>query len=255
MAYDVARAVDAMHALASVWSVGYSQGTGRWSIRDGGECDCSSAVAWAVNSGFDEVVLDHATYTGNLRVRLAALGFQVLPGSTAPQVGDVVLNEGGHVAMCTRPGALAEAWINEYGDITGGQPGDQTGGETREVAYATHPMTIRGAWTHVLRPPATTVEAATMAAPTTPLQIGVSMFLVHARTPWGADTYTLVTEGHGAYAQGDVMAQVYNRCLGRFTEASWDEYNALIREAWQRVGLIGDDLAQRVQATLPKQEA
>ena len=72
------------------------------------------------------------------------------------------------------------------------------------------------------------------------------MYLIKTRTPWGTDSYCLITEGHGAAAQGDVMAQVYNRVLGRFTEASWDEYNALIREAWERVGLVGDDLARRV---------
>lgn len=251
MGYDLQRAVNVMHLIATDWDIGYSQDAGRWDIRQGGSADCSSAVSWAVNSGCDEVVLDHATYTGNLRPRLAALGFQVLPGSTLPQVGDVLLNEGHHVAMCVRPGVLAEAWINERGQITGGRSGDQTGQETREVPYQTHPMTIRHAWTHLLRPPTTTTTGAdTVSAPA---QIGDSMYLIKTRTPWGTDSYCLITEGHGAAAQGDVMAQVYNRILGRFAECSWDEYNAVIREAWERVGLVGDDLARRVAQTLPEE--
>jgi hypothetical protein len=70
--------------------------------------------------------------------------------------GDVVLSSGaeggvGHVAMVvddnpTNP-TLAEAWIDERGDITGGAVGDQTGGETRLVSYSAHIYTQRGAWT------------------------------------------------------------------------------------------------------------
>lgn len=70
--------------------------------------------------------------------------------------GDVVLSskdEGGvgHVAMVVDDNpsdpVLAEAWIDERGEITGGAVGDQTGSETRLTPYTSHPYTHRGAWT------------------------------------------------------------------------------------------------------------
>ena len=155
--YDVGKGVEVMRLICGAWDVGYSQGADRWDIRQGGSADCSSAVAWAVNSGYRQVLLDHATYTGNLRERLHALGWQVLPGMTSPRVGDVLLREGSHTGMVVAPGVVAEAWINESGRIVGGRSGDQSGQETREIAYLSHPMTRARQWTHLLRPPATTI--------------------------------------------------------------------------------------------------
>lgn len=160
MDYDIARACARMEWICAEADIGYGQGTGtggRWDIRDGGACDCSSAVAHSVNSGYGQVLLDWATYTGNLRPRLAALGWQAIPlpaGTTTPLQGDVLLWEGHHTAMCTRIDAtIAEAWINELGGTLGGQPGDQTGQETRLTNAATHPYRAR--WDWLLRPPTT----------------------------------------------------------------------------------------------------
>ena len=45
--------------------------------------------------------------------------------------GDLYLNEAQHVAMCQSqdPDVMSEFCINENGDVYGGMPGDQTGGE------------------------------------------------------------------------------------------------------------------------------
>nr|DAY26425.1 MAG TPA: hypothetical protein [Caudoviricetes sp.] len=70
------------------------------------------------------------------------------------QAGDIILsagNEGGtgHVVIALEDAVdplISESWISETGDIDG-QPGDQTGEETRLKRYSAHPLTQRGAWT------------------------------------------------------------------------------------------------------------
>ena len=156
MALDIHRAAARAVTAVRDWSLGYGQGSGtggRWDIRDGGAADCSSLVSWALNQGGITPPMPQSTYTGNLRRELVERGWSVLPGSTTPRLGDVLLWEGSHTALCVGPDTLAEAWINERGDITGGAPGDQTGQETRLVAASQHPDRYR--WTHVLRPPTT----------------------------------------------------------------------------------------------------
>lgn len=154
MTLDINRAASRMVTAVRDWSLGYGQGSGtggRWDIRDGGAADCSSLVAWALNQAGITPTLGTDTYTGNLRARLAARGFQTLSPATIPQIGDVLLWEGHHTAMCVGTDTLAEAWINEAGTTTGGAPGDQTGQETRLQQASTHPDRTR--WTHLLRPP------------------------------------------------------------------------------------------------------
>ena len=51
------------------------------------------------------------------------------------------------------------------------------------------------------------------------------------------------------------MAQGYNTMLGRFSTVDWDMSQALVRQAWERVGLVGDDLTKRVSETIPTQAA
>lgn len=165
------------------FSVGYSQpdrlnvyrdsDEEGWLVRDT-NADCGTLVMGAVNYGLHKtypalkwghpVLFDlDAYWTGNLREGLEARGFTEVPWNDAdlyPQggfrVGDVVLSAGGeggvgHVCMVTgaSPGEdirVSEAWIAEDGS-TDGYAGDQTGGEVRTVAYATHPDTARGVWT------------------------------------------------------------------------------------------------------------
>ena len=57
--------------------------------------------------------------------------FQWKPMSFIASRGDLYLNEAQHVAMCQSqyPDVMSEFCINENGDVYGGLPGDQTGGE------------------------------------------------------------------------------------------------------------------------------
>lgn len=166
--------------------VGYDQGT-REEIRDlsyvstprltgAVDSDCSAMVAAACNLGLraagvvpadaadtDSRLLPASTWTGSMRAELEARGWREVHWDDSAMTpdggfrrGDVVLSskaEGGegHVAMVVDDNpsdpVLAEAWIDERGEITGGAVGDQTGSETRLTPYSSHIYTQRGAWT------------------------------------------------------------------------------------------------------------
>lgn len=132
--------------------------------------DCSSLACGCVNFGLHvaygvpwghPAMLEIDDYwTGNMRGGLESRGFPEVhwdDNSMYPdggfQDGDIVLsaaNEGGtgHVVVIVDAanGYLSEAWIAEDGSIDG-YAGDQTGGETRTVPYASHPVTVAGRWT------------------------------------------------------------------------------------------------------------
>lgn len=158
------------------FDVGYSQPR-RFSpeihaaIADGGgvaDMDCSSGVALAYNAGgltppFPE---DDRTWTGSLRELAGIRGFTVMdwdevgPHAENLLPGDLLLSERdsggvGHVAMALWGDAVGEAWVDSQGsdgwDDPGEPAGDQTGAETRQIAYSSHPYTVSGRWTHVLR--------------------------------------------------------------------------------------------------------
>lgn len=136
--YDGGRAMPSIQEfvrLMRYWcdegNLGYDQ-SNRWDIRVGGECDCSSLVIFCLKqAGFD---VGSASYTGNLSENLVRRGWKRLPASTAPQVGDILLNDAHHVAVCTAPGMMSYASIDENGRISGGQAGDQTDRETLTVS-------------------------------------------------------------------------------------------------------------------------
>lgn len=147
---SISRAIEAMDTACRVWSLGYDQGDRR-DIRDGGECDCSSLVIWALKQGgFDT---GSATYTGNLSANLTARGWRRLPPDLSTlRPGDVLLNDAYHVCMCIsgsgRSATVAQASIDERGRATGGRSGDQTGHETNErQAY----VYAHGGWDCILR--------------------------------------------------------------------------------------------------------
>ena len=251
MLYDVDRAATMMTTIVRDWDVGYGQGDGwggRWDVRDGGAVDCSSAVSWAVNSGFNAIVLDHSTYTGNLAERLTNLGFSALAGNTTPQVGDVILASG-HVAMCVAPGILAEAWINERGGILGGAPGDQTGQETRLIAYDDHPFTLTGRWISTFRPPASSQSQAVRNLTASSFR-GKNMFIVKTTTPWNEVVYALITENSGAYGLNEQQAGAYQIGIGACGQAPWDWWNLLVAEAWQRYETNLRTLGQKMTETV-----
>lgn len=115
-----------MLAIANDDSHGYDQ-IWRWGER--GDYDCSSLVISCLRAaGFST---GSASYTGDLRANLQARGWQWITGINANEIqpGDIMLNEVHHVAATISHTQMVEARGNEYGEATGGRPGDQTGQE------------------------------------------------------------------------------------------------------------------------------
>lgn len=222
------------------------------------EADCSSStLAAARRAG---IPTGSASYTGDMRAGLSAVGWAVIPyaqtGGDADNLypGDLLLSEAasggvGHVAAYTGNDTVAELWIDGQGDIMGSAEGDgagdDTGGESRVINFYAHPYTVRGLWTHVLRPPAeaadgttsTTSGAAPAHAAITPDLIGDDMYIICTRTPWGEWAYALIhaTVG-GARAIDNTYGErtAYERMLGEAKVVEWDFYNLLVRQAWER---------------------
>lgn len=220
------------------------------------EADCSSStLAAARRAGLPTGT---ASYTGDMRAGLAAVGWAVIPyaqtGGNADNLypGDLLLSEAasggvGHVAAYTGNDQVAELWIDGRGDIMGSAEGDgagdDTGGESRVIGFYAHPYTVRGLWTHVLRPPAenadttTTTGAAPAHAAITPELNGDDMYIITTKTPWGEWAYALIhaTVG-GARAIDNSYGErtAYERLLGEARVVEWDFYNLLIRQAWER---------------------
>lgn len=246
------------------------------------EADCSSStLAAARRAGLPTGT---ASYTGDMREGLEAVGWAVIPyaatGGDADNLypGDLLLSEAasggvGHVAAYTGNDTIAELWIDGRGDIMGSAEGDgagdDTGGESRVVDFYAHPYTARGLWTHVLRPPAeaadgttSTTSGATPAhAAITPDLIGDDMYIITTKTPWGEWAYALIhsTVG-GARAIDNTYLErtAYERLLGEARVVEWDFYNLLVRQAWERHnaavaairGGVREDIAAAVQRVL-----
>lgn len=146
---SITKFCDRMRYWCDEANLGYDQYQ-RWDIRVGGECDCSSLVIFALReAGFDT---GSASYTGNMSDELTARGWRRLPANISTcQPGDILLNDTHHVcAVISGYGwdaRIAQASIDERGRATGGQSGDQTGGETN-----TKPVyTYRHGWDCILR--------------------------------------------------------------------------------------------------------
>lgn len=112
-----------------------------------GDRDCSSATAEAWERALEGTPFEGmirswlATYT--MKEAFLATGlFEWKPMSFMAEPGDLYLNEDQHVAMCLQndgeADVLAEFYIAETGDIDG-EPGDQTGWESRIVGYYDFP--------------------------------------------------------------------------------------------------------------------
>lgn len=129
-------------------NLGYDQ-MNRWDIRPGGECDCSSLVIFALReAGFDT---GSATYTGNLSDELTERGWlRLYPALSQIKPGDILLNDAYHVAAVISGygwnARVAQASIDENGNISGGASGDQ-GNETNIVDTYSYP------WNCILRYP------------------------------------------------------------------------------------------------------
>ena len=133
--------------IAADDSHGYDQ-TNRW----GPDYDCSSLLIQAWENAGVPVKTNGASYTGNMVDVFKQCGFtdvtsQVnLSSGSGIIKGDIVWKTG-HTEMCSKPGSLVGAHINEFGEVTGGVTGDQTGREIYERTYYNSP------WTTVLRFP------------------------------------------------------------------------------------------------------
>ena len=139
---DLNYAVERMRYWCTQGNLGYDQWN-RQDIRYGGECDCSSLVIHVLNeAGFDT---GSASYTGNMRSNLVARGWKVCAVNGNPQKGDILLNDGSHVAMWLGD-CLGQASIDENGNIKGGQSGDQTGYETNVRSYYNYPWNCYLRW-------------------------------------------------------------------------------------------------------------
>ena len=233
------------------------------------ECDCSSlTLEGCVQAG---IPIGSATYTGDMRAALTAVGWTPIPyaavGANPDNLctGDLALSEAasggvGHVAGVIGPDLLAEAWIDGHGDIMGSAggdgPGDGTGGETRALPFSSHPYTVRGLWTHILRPPA--IDAADAAADPTPTPKGQTMLgITYTANEYGGVTaYVLLTESAGAYALDRVQAQVYNGVLPQgFVEVPEHHANMLIRECWERFNMVVSGVASGVRVDIDEATA
>lgn len=129
-------------AVANDPAHGYDQ-TSRW----GPDYDCSSLVISAFKAAGLPLT---ATFTGNMKYDFLRNGFADASALNAVELnmgaglkrGDVLLNERKHTAIYLGDGTVIEASINERGGITGGQSGDQTGGEIGIRKYRNYPWDI-----------------------------------------------------------------------------------------------------------------
>ena len=129
--------------IANDNSHGYDQ-----AHRTGPDYDCSSLVTTALkNAGFKIGIGSTSTMFG----QLTSAGFKNVNGSvnkgnaSGMKRGDILLTPGRHTAMYLGNGQIVHASINEFGRITGGKPGDQTGREICVKKYYNYP------WSYVMR--------------------------------------------------------------------------------------------------------
>ena len=118
-------------------NLGYDQSQ-RWNIYEGGECDCSSLVIFALReAGFET---GSASYTGDLSCNLTMRGWRRLPADISTcQPGDILLNDIHHVCAVVDgygwDATIAQASIDERGAATGGQSGDQANETNTKPVY------------------------------------------------------------------------------------------------------------------------
>ena len=141
---DVEAAIKWAIAIANDNSHGYDQDN-RW----GPDYDCSSLVYEAFRVGGEFNLPVHSGYTGSMVNDFTKVGFKWLPnlGNTQSDLlrGDILLNTGAHTEIYIGSGMNVGAHSNEFGGITGGKPGDQSGREISQGQYYSFP------WNGVLR--------------------------------------------------------------------------------------------------------
>ena len=142
----IGAAVELARCMAADGKHGYDQ-SHRW----GPDYDCSSLIITVWEQAGVPVRTGGATYTGNMREVFLRCGFADVTGEVSLGdgrglvAGDVLLNHRNHTAMMVDKYNLVQARINELGTVTGGQTGDQNGGEIAVRSYYNFP------WDCVLR--------------------------------------------------------------------------------------------------------
>lgn len=139
---------------AVAWALGIAQDSkygydqeNRW----GPNYDCSSFVISAWQQAGVPVKTAGATFTGNMYFSFIKCGFKDVTNlinrssGVGLEKGDVLLNHSNHTEMYIGNGKCVKASINEYGKVTGGKSGDQTGREIYVANYYNYP------WDCVLR--------------------------------------------------------------------------------------------------------
>ena len=154
----IEKAVTWARQIAADPAHGYDQ-----AHRDGPDYDCSSLICWAYYNAGLNTRPGYTPATFTMYEVFTAAGFIDVTGQinlaagTGLQYGDVLLNVLNHTAMYIGDGQVVQASINELGTATGGQTGDQTGGEIWERSYYNYP------WDYVLRYTGGTVEPSKVA--------------------------------------------------------------------------------------------
>lgn len=144
------KSIDEAASIATRYALDDSHGYAQ-DKRNGPDYDCSSLMGQVLReAGFDV----HFTWTGNMEQDLLANGFKKLSVNLATSAelkrGDILLyhnsiSGNGHTAMYVGDGKIVHASSNEFGGISGGQEGDQTGKEICVTNYFNFP------WSGVFR--------------------------------------------------------------------------------------------------------
>lgn len=207
-----------MYTACAEWSLGYDQ-YNRQDIRDGGECDCSSLVIWALKkAGFDTGT---ASYTGNMSENLTKRGWvRLSPNLANARPGDILLNDGYHVAAVISGkgwnAKIAQASIDERGKIVGGQAGDQTGNETNVKNIYTYGH----GWSCILRYQGGTTNGITTTKKTTSTKLAVDGV-------GGPATIKAWQAALGTYQDGVISGQL---------QGNWKYFSGIHSVTWERTG-------------------
>jgi len=215
-----------MYTACEVWSLGYDQ-YNRWDIRDGGECDCSSLVIWAAReAGFDT---GDASYTGNMSEEFCDRGWSRLyPDLDDARPGDILLNDSCHTcAVISGYGwdaTIAQASIDENGNITGGSTGDQSDYETNTKGIYEYG---RG-WDCILRFTGESTD-------------GINDDDIYSG-PLAVDGYA----GHATIrAWQKAMGTVADGVISGQCRSDWEYFEGIVSVTWER---NGSQLVRAVQA-------
>ena len=145
----IEKAVNWAIDIAKDDSHGYDQGANRWTQ----DYDCSALVIQAYEqAGVPVRSQGGASSTFNMYDIFTKYGFEDVTSSVnlntgvGTKKGDVLLNVNHHTCIVIEDGGRrVNAGSNEFGGITGGRPGDQTGNEIAIKEYVNYP------WDYVLR--------------------------------------------------------------------------------------------------------